>query len=315
MAEKAGGNQFRCELSIVATVFNEQETISEFVRTVVSHLLPLQVSYELILVNDGSRDASEKILEDTCRSNPQVKAITLSRNFGQQIAASAGLQYAGGRFAVIMDGDLQNPPSEIPALYRKIKEGYDIVYTRSSVRNNFWDEATSRFFWFCLNSLLGLKMVSNQLMMKIMTAQFVSHFKEYPESTRVVAGITHDIGMRYAVLEVENQKRRGGKGHYSLLSRLGLSLDIILALSHKPLTFLIYLGGAASILFLFLGCTYLIKHFIYDVPAGYTSIVLLICLFGSLNIAMLGLIGRYLSNIYLEVKRRPLFFVQRTINL
>ncbi len=306
---------FEYELSIVASIYNDEATVCPLVEEIIEHVSKLQVPFEIILVNDKSPDASEAAIQKQCEKYPFVKGVSLSRNRGQQMAISAGMRFASGRHVLIMDGDLQNPPSEIPRLYQKIKEGLDIVYTRSKTRNHILDQWSSAFFWWVVTKLLGVPMVRDQLMMKIMTAPFLENYNLYQETNRVVAGITTDIGMRSAVLEINNRKRPRGRSNYNLLSRLELFLDIILSLSNRPLNLMIYIGGVAGLVFSFLAGIYFVKHFIYKVPPGYTSIILSICLFGSLNLTMLGIIGRYLSNIYAETRNRPLFFVQKKFNL
>jgi dolichol-phosphate mannosyltransferase len=289
--------------------------VGRLVEEVAEHASKLKIPFEIILVNDHSSDGSETAITEQCQRHPFVKGITLCRTYGQQVAISAGMQFCRGRYVLIMDGDLQNPPSEIPRLYEKIKEGHDVVYTRSKIRNDFWDRITSWLFWSVVTRILGLKMIRDQLMMKIMTASFVENYNRYREVNRVVAGIVQDIGMKYAVSDITNRKRISGRSNYHFFSRLELALDMILALSNRPLNWMIYLGGVSGLIFSILAFGYFIKHFIYNVPPGYTSLILSICLFGSLNLTMVGIIGRYLSNIYAEVRNRPLFFVQKKFNL
>ena len=306
---------FKYELSIVASVYNDAITVPRLVEEILQNVSGLKILFEIILVNDHSPDGSEAAIQEECKKHPFVKGLSLSRNYGQQTAISAGMRFATGRYVLIMDGDLQNPPSAIPLLYEKIKEGCDIVYTRSKVRNHCFDQWSSGFFWWVVTKLLGVPMVADQLMMKMMTAEFAKNYNRYGEVSRVVAGIATDIGMRSAVLEVANQKRVRGKSNYNFFSRLELFLDMILALSNRPLNLLIYVGGVAGFVFSLLAFNYFIRHLIYKVPPGYTSVILSICLFGSLNLTMLGVIGRYLSHIYAETRNRPLFFVQKKFNL
>ncbi|OFY70379.1 MAG: hypothetical protein A3G23_09640 [Bacteroidetes bacterium RIFCSPLOWO2_12_FULL_37_12] len=303
-------------LSIVATVYNDANLVSPLVEKIREHVEPLQIPFEIILSNDGSTDDSEKIIEEQCHKYSFVRAVSLSRNFGQQIAASAGLRYAKGEYIVLMDGDLQNPPEAIPTLYKKIKEGYDIVYTRSKVRNNFFAEWFSALFWFIVSTILHVKIIRHQLMLRMMNSRFVSYFNSYNELTRAVAGITQDIGMNYTVIDVENKKRPSGKSKSTLKKRLNLMTDLIFNLTYQPLNIMIYFGLLILMITLLISCYYLFLYFfIGDVTPGYTSIILTLFFFGSMIITILGIIGRYLANIYLEVKNRPLYLVQRTFNM
>jgi polyisoprenyl-phosphate glycosyltransferase len=303
------------ELSIVATVYNDSSLVPALVSEIVRYCGEINKSFEIILVNDSSTDDSELEIQKVCQEYSNVKGITLSRNFGQQIAMSAGMRYARGKYIVIMDGDLQNPPSEIPALYNEIHKGYDIVYTVSETRNNFFDRFTSNFFWFVLTKLLGVKIVPNQLMMKIMNQSFLHRYNSYNEINRTVSGIVRDISSNYSVLFVNNQTRKEGKSHYTFLKRFNLLIDLMISLSNTPLNMMIYFGWFIFILTIIASIYYFVKYLFFTVQPGFTSIILAIFFFGSLVVLLLGFIGRYLSNIYTEVRRRPLYHIMRVYNL
>ncbi len=301
-------------LSIVATIYNVEKIICQFIDEVLKYVIPLNITYEIILVNDGSIDNSENEIQNICKNNNTVKCISLSRNFGQQVAASAGINYSSGEYIIIMDGDFQNPPSEIPLLYNKIREGYDIIYCSSKIRNNLRDRITSEIFWFILVKLLKVKIIKNQLMMKIMTRKFVNEFNRYNEINRTISGIVNDIGLKYDIVEIKTSKRLAGKSNYTFFKRFNLMIDVIISLSNAPLNFLIYLG---LLIFILTCCTsvfYFFRYLFYDIVPGFTSMVLLTLFFGSVIILMLGLIGRYLSNIYSEIRRRPLYIIQKEYN-
>ncbi|HTA82466.1 MAG TPA: glycosyltransferase family 2 protein [Bacteroidia bacterium] len=302
-------------LSIVATVYNDAEIVPLLVAEIIKNIPAEIQKYEIILVNDYSRDNSEEAIIAECKKNTSVKGISLNRNFGQQIAMSAGMQHASGDLVVIMDGDLQNPPSAIPILISKVQEGYDIVYTASKKRNGIIDAFTSYIFWALLTKIFKMNVVKHQLMLKIMTKEFIQKFNKYGENTRTIDAIVADISSNYTVLPVENQKRKYGRSNYNFFKRANITLDMIISLSSAPLNFMIYLG-----LFIFLatiiGVIYYIGIYLFDtVPPGYTSMQLSIFFFGGLTILVLGIIGRYLSGIYAEVRRRPLFHIKKTYNL
>ena len=308
-------NNTPIELSIVATIYNDAAIVPLLVQELCDQCVQLKVSYEIILVNDYSTDSSEIESQKACKENENVKGISLSRNFGQQIAMSAGMRYASGKFIIIMDGDLQNPPSAIPSLYKEILKGYDIVYTVSKTRNNFLDKTTSGFFWFMLTKIFGVQIVRNQLMMKIMNRTFVERYNEYNEILRTVTGIVRDVSSNYQVINVENQIRKIGESHYGFIKRLNLLIDIIISLTNSPLNMMIYFGFFIFLLTMLSIVYNLVVYLFYDVPPGFTSIILTNSFFGSLIVLLLGFIGRYLSNIYMEVRRRPLFHVRETYNL
>lgn len=303
------------ELSIVSTIYNDSETIellvSEFVKTVT----PLNISFEIILVNDASSDDSEETIKKVTESNSNVKGVSLARNYGQQIAVSAGVKYATGKYVLIIDGDLENPISAIPELYKKIQEGYDVVYTVSKVRQSFHKRVTSQLFWFVICKLLKINIVKNQLLLRIMSRRMVDNYNTYGEITRSVAGINHDIGLKETKIEVVPNKRVAGSSNYNFSKRLNMFLDIVLNMSFKPLQFVIILGFFTFIFSLSLSVYFLYVYVTIGSVPGFTSTILAVFFFGSSILFILGLISRYLALIYLEVKNRPLFLIKEKFNI
>ena len=307
--------EIKPELSIIATVYNSARIVEELVARIKFSIDPMNIAYEIILVDDGSRDDSVFLMEQQSLSDLRIKSIILSRNFGQQVAMSAGIHHATGQFVVIMDGDLQNPPEAIPQLYQKVREGFDIVYTSSPKKNDLFDSATSWLFWKFLTFVVRADVAESQLMMRIMTAEVAEYYRAYPEKIRTVAAITHDIGMKCAVIYVENQKRKEGKSNYNTLKRMNLAIDVVLDFSNRPLNFVFYLGVLLFLLTIGAALYYLNSYLTQNTLPGFTSLALLILLFGSINLISIGVLARYVGNIYTEVKRRPLYFVRKSINL
>jgi dolichol-phosphate mannosyltransferase len=303
------------ELSIVATIFNSARIVEPLVSQIIATVESLGLSYEIILVDDGSSDDSAQVLEQQSELDERIKSIILSRNFGQQIAMSAGIHHATGQFVVIMDGDLQNPPAAISDLFGKIKEGYDIVYTNSPRRNSKVDGLTSWLFWNFLKTVMKIDIVESQLMMRMMTARVAQYYKKYPEKIRTVTAITHDIGMRWTVVPIENSRRTDGKSNYNTSKRFSLAIDVILDFSNHPLNLLFYFGLIILMLTLIGMIYYVYIYLTGDTLPGFTSLILLIMLFGSVNLIAVGILARYMANIYTEVKRRPLYFVRKTANI
>lgn len=303
------------DLSIVATVYNSAEIVEQLIARIETAIKPLNFEYEIILVDDGSRDNSSYVIERQSLGNSRIKGLILSRNFGQQIAMSAGIAYAQGKYIVIMDGDLQNPPEAIPDLYQKLLEGNDIVYAISTQRNNGLDRLTSFMFWGFLKKVMSVNIIRGQLMMRMMTASVAKLYASYPERIRTVAAITHDIGMRSAILNVQNGKRAAGNSNYNTIKRLNLAIDVLIDLSNNPLNILFYGGLLASFVTFLAVCGYVYYYLTRNVLPGFTTIVLLVLVFGSVNLLALGILARYISNIYTEVKSRPLFHVLKRINM
>lgn len=302
------------DLSVVATIYNGAPVVPTLVQRITDVVGEMGLSLEIVLVDDGSSDDSAFVLETMAAANPDVKVLVLARNFGQQVAMSAGIAYATGKHVLIMDGDLQNPPEAIREMYGKALEGYDIVYAASTERNNRTDSLTSWLFWNFLSRVSSMDVVRGQLMMRLMSARVVDHYKRYPEKVRTVAAITRDIGMKTTVVNVKNEKRAFGKSNYSTLKRLNLAIDVVLDFSNNPLNILFYAGLAIMLATALVGAMYLYLFLAHDVLPGFTTLVLLIMFFGSSNLIALGLLARYIANIYTEVKRRPLFIVRRSLN-
>ena len=300
-------------LSIVITCYNDSKIIQPLILEL-EKFIPKEKPYEIIFVNDYSLDDTENVLENICLNKKEVKLISLSKNFGQQTAMSVGINNSKGEIVIIMDGDLQNPPSAIPTLIKEIEKGIDLVYTVSNTRNNFKTKVTSKLFWFILTKLFKVDIVKNQLMMKAFSKNIVNSYSQYSENNRTVAGILKNTTSNFSVVEVNNSKRYSGKSNYSFLSRLNLMIDLVIDLTAYPLNIMIFFGFFTFISTTILSIYFVINFFVNDVPVGYTSIFLSTLFFGGLIVFLLGFIGRYLANIYTEVKTRPYFHVKKKVN-
>jgi dolichol-phosphate mannosyltransferase len=296
-------------ISVVVPVYNGASLIERLVQDVVAPLEGTGEAYELLLVEDGSQDSSWQAIVSAASRYPFVKGLRLSRNFGQQIAVSAGICQARREYVVVMDCDLQNPASAIPKILAALKSGNELVYTVSKVRNNARDATTSRLFWFVLTKIFRVRVVENQLMMKGMTSRIARIYQSYPEATRTVAGIVGDMGFRHAVIEVENARRGEGRSNYGFFQRFDLMINMILSIAVAPLKILIYLGLAGFIVTLTASIYFLAMALFHPVVSGVTAILLAVCLFGTLMTLLFGIVGVYLANIYTEVRRRPLFLI------
>lgn len=301
-------------LSIAIPVFNAEAVLGDLCQQLKAVTQGLPYELEIILVDDYSSDKSWQTIEALSAQYTYVKGVKLSRNFGQQIAVSAGIASAKGKYVIVMDCDLQNPPSAIPLILSQLENGNDLVYTVANERNNFKDQLTSKFFWFVLTKILKVDIVKNQLMMRGMSSRFVKYYDTYTEITRTVAGISQDIGLKHTVVEIENNQRHSGKSNYNFFKRFNLMIDIVLSLSTAPLIMIINTSLIVLLGTFFAALYYLYVMFFWYAPAGYTSIVLLIIGFGSLITLILGFMGVYLANIYKEVRKRPLFIIDEKVN-
>jgi polyisoprenyl-phosphate glycosyltransferase len=296
-------------VSVVVPVYNGARLVERLVQEVVASLDATGESYELLLIEDGSRDSSWDAIVTAASHCPEVKGFRLSRNFGQQIAVSAGIAQARGKYVIVMDGDLQNPASAIPEILNSLRAGNELVYTVSRVRNNTRDALTSQLFWFVLTKVFKASVIKHQLMMKGMTSKMARIYDRYPETTRTVAGIVGDIGYKHAVIEVENARRGDGRSNYGFFKRFDLMVDMIISIAAAPLRILIYAGLAGFIATLIASLCFLTAALFHSSVSGVAVVILAVCLFGSLMTTVLGIVGVYLANIYAEVRGRPLFLI------
>ena len=267
-------------VSIVVPVYNGARLVERLVQEVAASLNG--EPYELLLIEDGSQDFSWDAIVVAASLCPDVKGFRLSRNFGQQIAVSAGIAKARGDYVIVMDCDLQNPASAIPEILGSLRAGHELVYTVSKSRNNARDALTSQLFWFVLTKIFRASVVKHQLMMKGMTSKMARIYDSYPEATRTVAGIVGDIGYRHAVIEVENARRGEGKSNYGFFRRFDLMVDMIISIAVAPLKILVYAGLAGFIATLLASVCFLAAALFHSAPSGVTVIVLSVFLFGSL---------------------------------
>jgi glycosyltransferase involved in cell wall biosynthesis len=296
-------------VSVVIPIFNGAALVDQLVHEVGEAIKETGEPYEILLIDDGSRDNSWQAIRLAASRQQFVKGYRLSRNFGQQIAVTAGISRAHRNYIIVMDGDLQNPPSAIPLILDALKKDNDVVYTTSKVRNDANDEMTSRIFWFVLSGVFKIDIIKHQLMMRGMTSKVARIYDSYPEATRTVAGIFQDLGFKSTVIEVANGRRVKSASNYGFFKRLDLMIHMVISLTTMPLNILIYLSFMVLVATTLSSIYYLANAFFHTVPSGFTTIILAVLFFGSLTMLLLGVIGLYLANIYTEVRRRPLFLV------
>lgn len=303
-------------ISIVVPVFNEEECIEQLYRNLVGVITGIERDYEIIFVDDGSTDNSAGLIKNLNQSDHNVKLVQFSRNFGHQIALTAGIDYAGGQAVVVMDADLQHPPEVIPEMLKKWKEGFDIVYT---VRQDTEDASliktiTARCFYILFNKLAHINMPSNTADFRLMDRKVVNSFKQIRERTRFMRGLTSWIGFNTTGIEYSAKPRAAGKTKYSVRKMIIFAVEGITSFSALPLYFSIYLGflfsGLGFFYSLYVGY---IRIFTEMAIPGWSSTIMLTTIIGGIQLITLGMIGIYIGKIFDEVKQRPLYLVQRLI--
>tara|TARA_X000000368_G_C22965524_1_gene682980 strand:+ start:43 stop:978 length:936 start_codon:yes stop_codon:yes gene_type:complete len=308
-------------LSVVIPVFNEEESINE----TINRLLCLEDScksknleIELLFINDGSQDNSLKILKEHASLNSAIKIISFSRNFGHQIAITAGTDLAKGDYIAVIDADLQDPPELILDMYEKCKEGYEVVYGKRKSRagETIFKKLTASFFYKFLNYMSETDIPKDTGDFRIMSRKVADSLKIMREKHRFMRGMIPWMGFKEVALEYDRSERFAGETKYPLKKMFKFAVNAILSFSSKPLTLAIRLGGFITTLG-FIGGIYMLylKLFTtYPIP-GITSILLTIIIFSGLQIILIGLIGEYIARIFEEVKNRPLYFIDEKINL
>lgn len=305
------------QLTIVSPVYRGEKMVTELVRRIVDNVMPITDEYEIILVNDASPDNSWVEIAQQCEKNPKVKGINLSRNFGQHNAISAGLRFATGEWVVVMDCDLQDRPEEIPNLYRKAQEGFDIVYARRIERKDgFIKKSTSALFYRVFRRLSGIQSDKAVANFGIYHKRVIEEFNKMPEQARFFPSQIKYLGFKDTAIDVEHNERPEGKSSYSLLKRFKLGFDVIISNSNKPLRFAVGLGFGMSAVSFLLALYNIIAKWtgVIRVP-GYTTTVFSIWFVGGLLLLVMGIMGLYIGKIYDQVKGRQLFIVKEKVNL
>ncbi len=305
------------QISIVSPVYKGESMVAELVRRNVESISLVTDDYEIILVNDASPDNSWAEIVKECAANPKVKGVNLSRNFGQHYAISAGLSYASGEWVVVMDCDLQDRPEEIPNLYRKASEGFDIVYARRAIRKDSQiKKSTSALFYRVFRHLSGIQSDKAVANYGIYHKRVIEEFNKMPEQSRFFPSQIKYLGFKDASIDVEHDERSEGKSSYNLLKRFKLGFDVIVSNSNKPLRFAVGLGFVMSALSFLLALYNVIAKWagVIQVP-GYTTTVFSIWFVGGFLLLVMGIMGIYIGKIYDQVKGRQLFIVKDKVNL
>ena len=306
------------EISVVAPMFNEAENLDYFFERVTGALKRLGLSYEIVCVNDGSRDGTMDGLVRHRAANPAIKIVDLSRNFGKDIALTAGLDHATGAAVVPIDSDLQDPPELIEELVKKWREGYDVVYaTRRTRQGEGWFKRLSAsVFYRVFNTVTDVKMPRNTGDFRLMDRRAVDALKRLGERNRFMKGLFAWVGFKQIAVLYDRQPRHAGTTKWNYWRLWNFALDGITGFSSLPLRVWTYVGVFLSILsFLYAG--FLIVRTIFhgkDWP-GYASMMVAILFLGGIQLITLGVLGEYLARIYTEVKGRPLYLVRETHGL
>jgi dolichol-phosphate mannosyltransferase len=303
-------------ISIVSPVYQAEKIVAELVWQLHENLKTITEDYEIILVNDASLDNSWEAVVGECTKDSRVKGLNLSRNFGQHYAITAGLHYAKGDWVVVMDCDLQDRPDEIPNLYRKAQEGWDIVYARRTERQDkFLKKLTSNIFSALFTYLSGIK-TDNVANFGIYHQKVIDEYKKMKEYARSFGALIRYLGFGSCVIDVKHGERFEGKSSYTLAKLFRLGTDTILSNSDKPLKLTIKFGFFTSVLSFLLALYNIIARLTGIIQLeGYTTTIFSIWFVGGMILFVLGIVGLYIERIFTQVKGRQLFIVKNIINI
>ena len=305
------------DLSIVSPIYRGEKMLDELVRRIHAAIQPLTNDYEIVLVNDCSPDDSWNKIADICATDKKVKGINLSRNFGQPYAITAGLTYAQGKYVAVIDCDLQNKPEDLPAMYRKALEGYDVVSARRTVREDtYLKRMSSAVFHKVYDFLSGFETDKAVAEFGIYSQKIVKVYCSIPEYSRSFVELIHTLGFKKTTVDVLHDHRLEGKSSYNFARLIKLSYNSIISNSNRPLYLAVTLGLIMSVLS-FLMAIYNIFAKIYGLNevVGYTSTIFSIWFVGGLLLFMMGILGLYIGKTFDQVKGRPVFIVSDTINI
>lgn len=300
-------------LSIIVPAYNEEETIELFFDEVNAQTLDLPLDKTFYFINDGSSDRTLDVIKTLSQKHSNVKYISFSRNFGKEAALLAGLRAASGDFVTVMDADLQDPPIMLNEMYDKLQEGYDIVGTRRISRKDepFIRSIFARAFYKIMNTISSTQMVDGARDYRLMTRQVVDSILELPEHNRFSKGLFSWVGYDVFYLEYNNVERVAGKTSWSFWGLLHYSIDGIINFSDAPLSLATFIGFISFLISLCMSLFYALKTIIWgEIVQGFPTLIILILMLGGLQLLSLGIIGKYLSKVFLETKQRPNYFVK-----
>jgi glycosyltransferase involved in cell wall biosynthesis len=301
-------------LSVVAPVYDEQELIEEFVSRTCAAVAPLH--FELVLVNDGSSDRTPELLDQIAASDPRVRVVHLSRNFGHQAALTAGLEHARGDIVAMIDADLQDPPELILEMIERWRAGADVVYAVRKQREGetAFKLATASWFYKLFDRLAQVDLEPNSGDFRLLDRRALDALLAMTERSRFLRGMTVWVGFTQTAVPYERDARTAGETKYTLRKMLRFSLDAIASFSHLPLQVATYVGLlSAGLAFIAIPVVILLRIFGSYLP-GFGSITIAILLLGGIQLIALGVIGEYVGRIYDEVKHRPLYIVREERN-
>jgi dolichol-phosphate mannosyltransferase len=309
--------EVRPTLSVVIPVFNEDESLPELDRRLHAFLADLGETWEVVFIDDGSRDGSAKMLQGMAEKEPRYKVISFARNFGHQIAITAGMDRAEGEAVVVMDADLQDPPEVVRAMLARWREGFDVVYAvrKRRLGETWFKRISAAIFYRVFRAMLGFDVVLDAGDFRLMSRPVILTLRSLRERHRFIRGLVGWVGFRQSSVSYTRQERFAGVTKYPLRKMLSFAFDGIASFSALPLRVATWLGALAGLLAMGLGAwaLYVKLEGTTAVP-GWTTIMILVAFGSSAQLLVIGILGAYVGRIYEEVQRRPLYTVASETN-
>ncbi len=308
-------SEFPPQLSLIVPVYNESSNLDLFYERVLKVLKPLNVSYEILFIDDGSKDDSlEKLLEIRGRDS-KVKVVQFSRNFGKEIAVSAGLDLAEGKAAIPIDADLQDPPELIPSLIEKWKAGYDVVYAKRTKRmgESWLKRWTASLFYRLIAKMTNIDIPEDAGDYRLLSRAAVEQLKRLRERHRFMKGLFTWVGFKQTAVFFERDPRYSGKTKWNYWKLWNFAIEGITSFSYIPLQAASYLGLLVSVFAFFYGVFIIVFKLLHGIAVpGYASLMAAVLFLGGIQLLTLGILGEYIGRIYDEVKQRPLYVIHKT---
>jgi polyisoprenyl-phosphate glycosyltransferase len=308
------------ELTIIIPIYNEAAVLDELerrLRQVLSQVETKVRSWEVLFINDGSKDDSLEMLRKLAYSDRRFKVVSFARNFGHQMAITAGVDLADGDAVVVMDADLQDPPEVVLGMIDRWREGFDVVYgvRRSRAGETVFKKATAALFYRLLNSMLGVAIPVDAGDFRLMSRPVVMTLRALRERHRFVRGMVAWVGFKQSAFYYDREARFAGETKYPLSKMLRFAADAITSFSVMPLRFASWLGvGSALVAVVYALFAIYVKLFLAGVVPGWTTIMIAVALGTSAQLFMTGILGEYVGRIYEEIKRRPLYITAEKLN-
>jgi len=309
----------RPEISVVTPVYKSEKSIEEFATRVINSISSITDDYEIVFVNDASPDNSWDIIQKLAQNNPKIKGISLSRNFGQHPAIFCGLQHCQGNVAIVMDCDLQEDPKYIPQLYNKYKEGFDIIYTfKENRKHAIWKNIFTKLFSYVYNYLIDNKSLSNHESVgsySLISRKVINEFLRFKDCQFHYLIILRWLGFKSSYIKIEHLERKHGKSSYNFKRLFEHALVAIVFQSDKLLRLNIYIGFITASISFILGLIIIMLYFVKGFAPGWPSLFVLILFATGTILFSLGIVGIYIGKMFEQTKQRPIFVIDKKINV